>query len=92
MAAVVREETGAALAAGGLVEVEADQTCAAGLSAEVLAGTVLWLVEGTGAHRTMWLSEPRKSYCPKFKVNTIPGNVKIVSGAASELLIIRQPG
>ena len=94
MAAVVREETGAALAAGGLVEVEADQTCAAGPSAEVLVGTVLWLVEGTGAgaHRTMWLSEARKSYCPTFKVDTIQGNVKIVSGVVSELLIIRQPG
>ena len=85
-------EVTTALAAGGLVEVKADQTCAAGPSAEGLVGTFLWLVKGTRAHRTMWLSEARKSYCTKFKVDTIPGNDKIVSSAASELLILRQPG
>ena len=85
------EVAGLTLTAGGLVEVKADQGWAARLSAGVLVGTVVAMVEGARAHRTMRLSKTREGDCPKFKIDFVPGEAKIVCGTPSKLLVIRQP-
>ena len=57
---------GAAVAARGLVEVEANCGWAARLPAGVLAGAFVLLVVGAGTHGTMGLSETRERDSPEF--------------------------
>ena len=85
------EVAGLALTAGGLVEVKADLGWAAGLSAGILVGTVVAMVVWARAHRTMWLSKTREGDCPKFKIDFVPGDAKVICGTPSKLLVIRQP-
>ena len=90
-AAVVWVETGTALKTRGLVEVEADQVGAAGLSAGVLVRAVILLVVWTRADRTMWLSDTTEGDCPKLKDDGVPQDAEIVCSATSKLLVVREP-